>query len=199
MRRLPTEPLTVIPADDCVISTEMATRDPLFVVSLFEFGRTLPRRLRTKSETLNYCLHSKGALMTDGLRALLSPALSVRSNGVTEAFAGGSENELPAVEKRFLIAEISRLVEENKQLKEFQEEYHELDKELAILKERPFRRNLFLSSACLIAGTAGVVVAAVAPGFLSISQQYGWYIFVTVSAMLLIVGIAARVDRPLRR
>jgi hypothetical protein len=135
--------------------------------------------------------------MTDGLGAF-SSALSVRSNGVTDAFAGGSENELSAVEKRFLIAEIRRLVEENKQLKEFKEEYHELDKELAILKERPFRRNLFLSSACLIAGSAGVVAAA-APGFLSISQQYGWYIFVTVSAMLLIVGIAARVDRPLRR
>jgi hypothetical protein len=96
--------------------------------------------------------------MTDGLGALSSPALSVRSNGVTEAFAGGSQNELSAVEKRFLIAEIRRLVEENQELKEFKEEYHELNKELALLKEtiKAFRRNLFLSSACLIAGTAGV-------------------------------------------
>jgi hypothetical protein len=134
-------------------------------------------------------------------------ALSVRSNGVAEAFAGGDDKELSIMAKRFLIAEINRLVEENQQLKQFKEKYHELDKKLVVLEKyhdlnkklvvlketiKPFRRNLFLSSACLIAGTAGI---AAAPSILSINQ-YGWYIFVSVSAMLLIAGIAARVEGP---
>jgi hypothetical protein len=134
-------------------------------------------------------------------------ALSVRSSGVTEAFAGGDDKELSIVAKRFLIAEINRLVEENQQLKQFKEKYHELDKKLVVLEKyhdlnkklvvlketiKPFRRNLFLSSACLIAGAAGI---AAAPSILSINQ-YGWYIFVSVSAMLLIAGIAARVEGP---
>jgi hypothetical protein len=133
-------------------------------------------------------------------------ALSVRSSGVTEAFAGG-DKELSIVAKRFLIAEINRLVEENQHLKQFKDKYHELDKKLVVLEKyhdldkkmvalketlKPFRRNLFLSSACLIAGTAGV---AAAPSFLGLNQ-YGWYIFVSVSALLLIAGIAARVEGP---
>jgi hypothetical protein len=136
----------------------------------------------------------------------LGTALSARSSGVTEAFAGG-DKELSIVAKRFLIAEINRLVEENQHLKQFKEKYHELDKKLVVLEKyheldkkmvalketiKPFRRNLFLSSVCLIAGTAGV---AAAPSFLGLNQ-YGWYIFVSVSAMLLIAGIAARVEGP---
>jgi FtsZ-binding cell division protein ZapB len=185
---------------------------------------------------------SHGAVMTDGLgnSDLSSPttdcvsggsasALSVHSNGITAAFAGGDDKELSTVAKRFLIveinrlveenqqlkvdkrllvAEINRLVEENQQLKQFKEKYHDLDKKLvvlekyhdldkklAVLKEtiKPFRRNLFLSSVCLIAGAAGV--AAAAPSILSINQ-YGWYVFVSFSTMLLIAGIAARVEKP---
>jgi hypothetical protein len=147
---------------------------------------------------------------TNGGSGDSASALSVHSNGVTEAFAGGDDKELSIVAKRFLIVEINRLVEENQQLKQFKdkyheldkklvvlEKYHELDKKLVVLKEtiKPFRRNLFLSSACLIAGAAGV---AAAPSFLSINQ-YGWYVFVSVSAMLLIAGIAARVEGPSTR
>jgi hypothetical protein len=93
-----------------------------------------------------------------------------------------------------LVAEINRLAEENRQLRQFREKYHDVDKKLVLLKEmvKPVRRNQFLSSACLIAGAAGV---AAAPGFLTINQ-YGWYVFVSVSAMLLVAGIAARVERP---
>ena len=158
--------------------------------------------------------------MTDelGTRDLSSPAtnggsgdsasaLSVCSNGVTEAFAGGDDKELSTVAKRFLIAEINRLVEENQQLKQFKEKYHELDKKLVVLEKyhdldkklvvlketiKPFRRNLFLSSACLIAGAAGI---AAAPSFLSMNQ-YWWYVFVIFSAALLIAGIVARVEGP---
>jgi hypothetical protein len=162
----------------------------------------------------------KGAVMTDDLGpSVLSspatngassdsvPALSVPSNAVGEAFAGADDKELSTVAKRFLIAEINRLVEEVQQLKQFKEKYHELDKKIVVLEKyqelekklivlketnKPFRRNLFLSSACLIAGSAGL---AGAPSFLSISQ-FGWYAFVSTSALLLIVGIAARVEAP---
>lgn len=111
------------------------------------------------------------------------------------------------VAKRFLIAQINRLVEENQQLKQFKEKYHELDKKMTVLEKyheldkkvvvlketiKPFRRNLFLSSACLIAGAAGI---GAAPSFLSLNS-YGWYVFVSVSVMLLIAGIAARVEGP---
>jgi hypothetical protein len=131
---------------------------------------------------------------TNGAAGDAAPALSVRSDRAAEVFAGADEKELSTVAKRFLIAEINRLVDENQQLKQFKEKYHDLDKKLAVLKEttKPFRRNVFLSSACLIAGSAGV---AAAPGFLSINQ-YGWYVFVSISAMLLIAGIAARVEGP---
>src|SRR5262249_54215382 len=144
---------------------------------------------------------------TNGPSGDSASALSVRSNGVTQAtrakfsfagpFDGADDKELSTVAKRFLIAEINRLVEENQQLKQFKEKYHELDKKLVVLKEtiKPFRRNLFLSSACLIAGAAGI---AAAPSFLSMNQ-YGWYVFVSVSALLLIAGIAARVEGPARR
>ena len=144
---------------------------------------------------------------TNGASGDSASALSVRSDGITQAFDGADDRELSTVAKRFLIAEINRLVEENQQLKQFKEKYHELDKKQAILEKyqdlnkklvvlketiKPFRRNLFLSSACLIAGSAGI---AAAPSFLSINQ-YGWYVFVSVSALLLIAGIAARVEGP---
>jgi cytoskeletal protein CcmA (bactofilin family) len=103
-------------------------------------------------------------------------------------------NNTAVVEGDIFHAEINRLVEENQQLKQFKEKYYDVDKKLAVLKEtiKPFRRNHFLCSACLIAGSAGV---AAAPSFLSINQ-YGWYVFFSVSAMLLIAGIAARVEGP---
>jgi hypothetical protein len=147
---------------------------------------------------------------TNGGSGDSASALSVPSNAVGVAFAGTDDKELSTVAKRFLIAEINRLVEENQQLKQFKDKYHELDKKLVVLEKyqdldkkmvvlketiKPFRRNLFLSSACLIAGAAGV---ASAPSFLSINQ-YGWYVFVAVSAMLLIAGIAARVEGPLTK
>jgi hypothetical protein len=134
-------------------------------------------------------------------------ALSVHSDGFNEAFAGGDEKDLSTVAKGFLIAQINSLVEENQQLKQFKEKYHELDKKMTVLEKyheldkkvvvlketiKPFRRNLFLSSACLIAGAAGI---GAAPSFLSLNS-YGWYVFVSVSVMLLIAGIAARVEGP---
>jgi hypothetical protein len=150
---------------------------------------------------------------TKGTSHLSSPATNGASGdsasalSVCSAFAGGDDKELSIVAKRFLILEINRLVDENQQLKQFKEKYHELDKKLVVLEKyheldkklvvlkeaiKPFRRKLFLSSPCLIAGAAGV---AAAPSFLSI-DQYWWYVFVSVSVLLLIAGITARVEGP---
>ena len=130
---------------------------------------------------------------TNGAAGDPTPALSVHSNGVTESYAA-DQKELSTAATRFLVAQIDRLVEENQQLKQFKEKYHDVDKKLAVLKEtiKPVRRNQLLSLACLIAGSAGV---AAAPSFLSINQ-YGWYVFVAVSAMLLIAGVAAKIEGP---
>jgi hypothetical protein len=123
------------------------------------------------------------------------------ADGPTETGAGVDEKELSTAVKRLLFAEINRLVEEknrlveeNRQLRQFEDKYHDLDKKLVVLEEtiKPVCRNLFLSSACIIAGAAGV---AAAQSFLSINH-YGWYVFIGVSAMLLIAGIAATVERP---
>jgi hypothetical protein len=134
--------------------------------------------------------------MTDNLGASSDSASSlyVGLNGRTETFAGVDDKELSTVAKRFLVAEIDRLVEENQQLRQFKEKYHDADKKLAVLREtiKPVRGNLFLSSACLIVGSAGV---AAAPSFLTINQ-YGWYLAVGACALLLIAGIAARADGP---
>lgn len=79
--------------------------------------------------------------MDDDLRTsdLSSPATNGSSGGsasalsvvaVGAAFAGADEKKLSKVSKRFLVAEINRLVEENQQLKAAQERYHEIDKKL---------------------------------------------------------------------
>jgi hypothetical protein len=120
--------------------------------------------------------------------------IAVSADGPLKEISAADDKELSTVAKRFLVAEINRLLDENQQLKQFKDKYHDVDKRLAVLKEtlRPFRTNELLSSACLIAGSAGV---GAAPSFLSLNS-YGWYVFVGVSALLVITGIAARVSAP---
>jgi hypothetical protein len=120
--------------------------------------------------------------------------IAVSAEGPLKEISGVDDKELSMVAKRFLVAEINRLVDENQQLKQCKDKYHDVDKKLAVLKEtlRPFRINELLSSACLIAGSAGL---GAAPSFLSLNL-YGWYVFVSVSALLVITGIAARVSGP---
>jgi hypothetical protein len=65
---------------------------------------------------------------TNGSPGGSDSALSVPAVGA--AFAGADEKELSKVAKRFLIAEINRLAEENQQLKALQEKYHNLDKKM---------------------------------------------------------------------
>jgi hypothetical protein len=126
------------------------------------------------------------------------------TNGANERSASavfdGPEKELPpAAANRFLVAEINRIMEENAELKQFKDKYDVLkdkyygaEKRLAVVREtlKSYRRHQLLSSVCLIAGAAGLVAA---PNFLGVNS-YGWYAFMTISVMLLIVGIASRVD-----
>jgi hypothetical protein len=67
---------------------------------------------------------------TNGSPGGSDSALSVPAVGA--AFAGADEKELSKVAKRFLIAEINRLAEENQQLKALQEKYHNLDKKMVV-------------------------------------------------------------------
>ncbi len=99
----------------------------------------------------------------------------------------------------FIVAEINRLREEIRELKQFKEKYYDLkdkyygaEKRLAVVKEtlKSFRRHRVVSSACLIGGSAGIVAA---PNILGLSS-YGWYAFISVCAMLLICGMASNVD-----
>jgi hypothetical protein len=117
---------------------------------------------------------------------------------VTNLFMGEMER---------LIAELQRLAEENQQLKQFKDKFHYVDKSLAVvdaekklsvLKERakPTRANDLLATACLIAGSVGL---GAAPNFVSLNSLYEWYLFIIVSAMLVLVGIANIFYRTLGR
>lgn len=142
----------------------------------------------------------------DSSTSHVSPIVDRPGNGAASGIAVGDDapieqissaaddKELSTVAKRFLVAEINRLVDENQQLKQFKDKYHDVDKKLAVLKEtlRPFRINELLSSVCLIAGAAGL---GAAPSFLSLNS-YGWYVFVTISALLVIAAIGAKASGP---
>jgi hypothetical protein len=119
------------------------------------------------------------------------PAAGKEKTSSTEETDGADAKKPSPLVERFLITEINRLVEENQQLKQFKDKYHDADKRLAVLKEtlKPFRTNELLSSVCLAIGSAGL---GAAPSFVSLNS-YGWYIFVVVSALLVLAGIAARV------
>jgi hypothetical protein len=97
-----------------------------------------------------------------------------------------------------LVAELERLADENQQLKQFKDKFHyadksfaavDVEKKLSVLKEKvkPARANDLLVTACLIAGSAGL---GAAPNFVSLNSLYEWYLFIIVSAMLVLVGIA---------
>lgn len=122
----------------------------------------------------------------------LKPSAAGKEGSFSEEASRTDEKERStSAAQRFLTAEIDRLVEENQELKQFRDKYHDVDKKLAVLKEalKPFRTNELLSSVCLAIGSAGL---GAAPSFVSLSS-YGWYVFLIVSALLVFVGIAARV------
>jgi hypothetical protein len=148
--------------------------------------------------TVELTSHELFSPATNGTVDGSGSAVSVVSNRGTEQ-TGDPATELSTAANRFLVAEMNRLIEENRQLKHFEEKYYELkdkyygaQKRLAVLKEtlKRFRTHHFLSSACLIAGSAGIAAAPNLP-----LTSYGWYVFVSVCAMLLVAGIASRVDR----
>ena len=129
-----------------------------------------------------------------------------------KGLADGKELSVPVAnlfidEMERLVVELQRLAGENQQLKEFKDKFHYVDKSLAVadvekklsvLKEKvkPARANELLATACLLAGSAGL---GAAPDFVSLSSEYTWYLFVIVSAMLVLVGIASIFHRTLER
>jgi hypothetical protein len=120
-----------------------------------------------------------------------------------KGLADGKELSVPVAnlfigEIERLVAELQRLAEENQHLKQFKDKFHYVDKSLAVadaekklsvLKEKvkPTRANELLATACLIAGSVGL---GAAPNFVSLNSLYEWYLFIIVSAMLVLVGIA---------
>ena len=95
------------------------------------------------------------------------------------------ELSVPAV-RRFLIADIDRLTEENASLQKFRDTYHQVDKECEILKHRVEnkRTRTILDSAFLATGSAGI---GAAPAYISISS-YGW-VFFGLSLMIVALSI----------
>ena len=97
-----------------------------------------------------------------------------------------------------LVAELERLAEENQQLKQFADKFHYVDKRLAVLEvdKSPARANDLLAASCLVADSVGL---GGAPNFVSLSSEYTWYLFVIVSAMLMLAGIVSIFHRTLGR
>jgi hypothetical protein len=116
--------------------------------------------------------------------------VSIRSNGKTEVINGADEKELSTFAKRLIVGEVNRLVEENKRLRQMKDKYSDADKRLAI---NALRKNDFLSTICLVAGSVGL---GAAPVFLNVNA-YVSCVLVSLSALLLIGGIAARIRGPL--
>jgi hypothetical protein len=113
--------------------------------------------------------------------------LPIRSNGKTEVINSADEKEMAT---RLIVGEVSRLVKENKRLRQMKDKHDDADKKLAI---NALRKNDFLSTICLVAGSAGL---GTAPVFLNVNA-YASYVLVSLSALLLIGGIAARIRQPL--
>ena len=137
--------------------------------------------------------------MTDDLGTveLSSPAESGATGDSISALSVGSNGGAKAInaldvkaESTVRIAETNRLAEENQRLKD-KLALVDVEQRLALLKEtnKPFRTNEFLSSVCLIAGSAGLGAAASYLGL----NTYGWYVLIGMSAMLVLAGIVARV------
>jgi hypothetical protein len=131
------------------------------------------------------------AKANDGVDEKVLYFLTTEINRLTEEISLRSNGEVKTNDGAFFIAEINRLAEENQQLKR---KYNDVERRLALLKEaiKPFRTNDFLSSVCLIAGSAGVGAVL---SYLSLNS-YGWCVFVGVSGMLVIAGIFAKVGGP---
>jgi hypothetical protein len=99
---------------------------------------------------------------TNGSPGGSDSALSVPAVGA--AFAGADEKELSKVAKRFLIAEINRLAEENQQLKALQEKYHNLDKKMVVGPHPTGTFHPIRGFARPSSGTVRIALLAVAVG-----------------------------------
>ena len=104
-----------------------------------------------------------------------------------------TEDELsnPAV-KRMLLGDIERLEDENSALKNFENRYHEADKETAVLKEKLKNSNSgeILSSVCLMVGSA---LLGLAPAVIGSSEtSFGW-VGLAFAVVLITGGVFSKV------
>jgi hypothetical protein len=157
-------------------------------------------------------LEAKLPLAPSATRNESSYRIEKNGGASRKELSDGKELSVPVAnlfigEMERLVAELERLAEENQQLKQLKDKYHYLDKSLAVVdvekklsvvkeKVKPARANELLAAACLVAGSAGL---GAAPDFVSLSSLYAWYLFVTVSAMLVLAGIASVFHRTLGR
>lgn len=94
--------------------------------------------------------------------------------------------------RKFLLAEVDRLDEENRLLRGYQERFHEIDKRAALL-ENKIKRSVsgeFVSASGLAVGAAAL---GYAPAVWS-SPPSGW-IALAFGSILIVFGIVAKVAR----
>lgn len=104
-----------------------------------------------------------------------------------------TDDELSSpVAGKFLLAEVDRLEEENHQLRNYQERFHDADKRAALLENR-VRTNIsgeFVSASGLAVGAAAL---GYAPAVWA-SPPTGW-IALAFGSILIILGVVAKVAR----
>jgi hypothetical protein len=104
-----------------------------------------------------------------------------------------SQEELdsPGVQK-LLLAEITRLEQENFRLSGFQDQFHEADKERDMLKERS-RKSVFLEILYSLGLTLGAALMGLTPSFNAAGAD-GW-ITLVIGAVMILGAVIARLVR----
>ena len=94
--------------------------------------------------------------------------------------------------QKLLLAEITRLEQENFRLASFQNQFHESDKERATLKERG-RKSTFLEILYSLGLTLGAALVGLTP-FFNAAGANGW-ITLVIGAVMILGSVVARLVR----